>query len=78
MEGEIKRTGVRWLPSVAKACLHIGFCKLKRHYFGTSQGVRVPPFEFSFWISNVRAMALAMCVDEEPRCLRAIARVDAM
>ena len=34
-DGEIKRTGVRWLPAVAKACLHIGFCKFatasKRH-----------------------------------------------
>jgi len=33
IDGEIKRTGVRWLPSVARVCLHIGFCK----FFATSK-----------------------------------------
>ena len=44
MEGEIKRTGVRWLPSVAKACLHIGFCKFLRRQNDPVQCVQVPPY----------------------------------
>jgi hypothetical protein len=40
-EGEIKRTGVRWLPSVAKDCLHIGFCKFSRRQSGAVQGAKV-------------------------------------
>ena len=46
-EGKIKRTGVRWLPSVAKVCLHIGFCKFWRRQNGTWQGVQVPPLVLS-------------------------------
>src|SRR5438445_11481932 len=46
-DGEIKRTGVRWLPAVARACLHIGFCKFSRRQNGAVQGVQVPPFELS-------------------------------
>jgi hypothetical protein len=46
-DGEIKRTAVRWLPSVAKVCLHIGFCKFWRHQNSAAQGVQVPRFELS-------------------------------
>ena len=42
-DGEIKRTGVRWLPAVARACLHIGFCKFSRRQSGAVLGVQVPP-----------------------------------
>jgi hypothetical protein len=47
IDGEIKRTGVRWLPSVAKACLHIGFCKFSRRQKGAVQGVQVTPYGLS-------------------------------
>ncbi len=46
-DGKIKRTGVRWLPSVAKACLHIGFCKFPRRQNGAVQGVQVSPYGLS-------------------------------
>jgi hypothetical protein len=51
---------------------------LARHYFGTVQGVRVSPFEFSFLISMFRAMALAMCVEEDPRYFFATMRASAI
>jgi hypothetical protein len=47
IDGEIKRTGVRWLPSVAKACLHIGFCKFSQLQNGAAQRVQVPSSELS-------------------------------
>lgn len=47
IDGEIKRTAVRWLPSVAKVCLHIGFCKFWRRQNGAAQRVHVPPSELS-------------------------------
>jgi hypothetical protein len=46
-DGEIKRTGVRGLPSIAKACLHIGFCKFPRRQNGAVKGVQVPPYGLS-------------------------------
>jgi hypothetical protein len=46
-DGQIKRTAVRWLPSVARVCLHIGFCKFSRRQNGSSQRVQVPPFAIS-------------------------------
>src|SRR5437868_11725809 len=76
--GEIKRTGVRWLPSVAKACLHIGFCKFSRRLNGAVQCVQMPPYGLSRWTSIFRAMALAMCVEEEPRYFFAIMRASAI
>jgi hypothetical protein len=76
-DGQIKRTAVRRLPSVAKVCLHIGFCKFSRGQNSAVQGVHVPPFSLSQLNSIFRAMALAMCAEEESRCLFAIVRVDA-
>ena len=77
-EGKIKRTGVRWLPAVAKACLHIGFCTLQRGLNGTWRGGVAPLFEVFCLISILQAMAHAMCVEERPRYLFATLRVDAI
>ena len=76
MEGEIKRTGVRWLPLVAKACLHIGFCTLRRRLNGPSEVARLPLSGIFFFISTLQAMAPAMCVYESARRLHATLRVD--
>jgi hypothetical protein len=46
-DGEIKRTGVRWLPAVAKDCLHIGFCEFSRRQNSAVQSVQVPPYRLS-------------------------------
>jgi hypothetical protein len=77
-DGKIKRTGVRWLPAVAKACLHIGFWTLRRRLYGTARGGVAPLFEIFCLISILQAMAHAMCVDERPRYLFATLRVDAI
>jgi hypothetical protein len=50
-DGKIKRTGVRWLPLVAKVCLHIGFCTLRSHLDETSQGEQLAAKEFPNSIS---------------------------
>ena len=47
LDGEIKRAVVRWLPSVAKCCLHIGFCKFSRRQNSAVQGVQVLPYGLS-------------------------------
>jgi hypothetical protein len=77
-DGEIKRTGVRWLPSVARVCLHIGFCTLRRRLDDTARGGAPPLSEISFLISILQAMAPAMCVDGSARRLFATLRVDAI
>jgi hypothetical protein len=53
-------------PTVAKACLHIGFCTLRRRLNGTWRGGVAPLFELFCLISILQAMAHAMCVDERP------------
>jgi hypothetical protein len=78
VDGKIKRTGVRWLPLVAKRCLHIGFYTLRRRLSDTPQGGAAPRSEISSVVSILRAMALAMCVKEEPRCFFAIMRAIAI
>jgi hypothetical protein len=47
VEGQIKRTAVRWLPLVAKVCLHIGFCKFLRRQNDPAQRVQVLPVQLS-------------------------------
>jgi hypothetical protein len=78
IDGKIKRIfdpRALWSQSV---CLHIGFCKFPRHLLGTKQGLRVPPFSSSLLISIFRAMAPAMCVDDERRYLFASMRAGAI
>ena len=77
-EGKIKRTGVRWLRSVAKSCLHIGFCTLRRRLNGTPRGGPASLLEISFFISILQARAPAMCLDERLCRLFATLRVDAI
>jgi len=62
-DGKIKRTGVRWLPLVARVCLHIGFCTFCVWQNGVVQGVEAPLHALSFLISTGEAMALATCGD---------------
>jgi hypothetical protein len=76
--GKIKRTGVRWLPLVARVCLHIGFCTLRRRLDGTPRGGAPPLSEISSLISILQARARATCVDESARRLFATLRVDAI
>jgi hypothetical protein len=76
--GKIKRTSVRWLPAVAKGCLHIGFCTFRRRLNSAPRGGAAPLSEISFFISILQAMALAMCVDERPRCMFATLRAGAI
>jgi hypothetical protein len=75
-DGQIKRTGVRWLPAVAKGCLHIGFCTLRSRLDSTTQGAQLAAQNFLFLISSFQAMALTMCVNEKHRCFFAMMRVD--
>ena len=56
---KIKRTDVRWLPAVAKAYLHIGFCTLRSHLDDTSQGAttgreRISSFDFNLQSDGAR------------------------
>jgi hypothetical protein len=81
LDGEIKRTGVRRLPAVAKRCLHIGFFTLRWPLEGAAQGGPPPLENFSPFISIFEALAPAMCVDEDyavctPSC--ALMRFDAI
>jgi hypothetical protein len=66
-DGKIKRTGVRWLPPVAKSCLHIGFCTLRRYPGGAVQCGVAPLSEISSLISILQPTAPAMCADESAR-----------
>ena len=78
VDGKIKRTDVRWLPLVARVCLHIGFCTLRRCPDGTPRGGAAPLSGIFFFISILQAMAPAMCVYESARRLLATLRVDAI
>jgi type IV secretory pathway VirD2 relaxase len=63
---------------VAKGCLHIGFCTLRRRLDGAPRGGALPLSEISFLISIIQAMAPAMCVGESPAVCFATLRVDAI
>ena len=78
---KIKRTGVRWLPPVAKGCLHIGFCTLRRRLNGTARGDAAPLSGIFFLISILQAMALQCVSMRAPAFCSpsyALARFDAM
>jgi hypothetical protein len=77
-DGKIKRTDVRWLPLVARVCLHIGFCTLTRRLNGTARGDAAPLSGIFFLISILQAMALQMCVDESTHLLFAKLRASAI
>src|SRR5207302_850373 len=66
VDGKIKRIFDPRALRSQRVCLHIGFCTLRRRLDGTAKGERAAAAEFSFLISIFQAMAVAMCVDEEP------------